>query len=245
MSDGALVTGAGRGIGAAIAHELGARGFRVAVNDISEEHAESVVASIRSAGGDAATVVGDVSTTDGAQAVVAAAEEHASLDVLVNNAGIVRDNMIPKISEEDWDTVLRVNLTAPFLLIQAATAGMVERGYGRVVNVTSRAWLGSIGQANYSSSKGGLVSLTRATALELARRGVTVNCVAPGLIDTPLVQKLDERVRERLLKAQPTLTMGSPDDVARAVAFFAGRDSSFITGQLLYVCGGKSVGGIF
>lgn len=245
MSGAALVTGAGRGIGAAIARRLASDGFSVAVNDVSAEAANSVVNEITESGGVARAAVSDVATVDGTREAVWQAEELAPLEVLVNNAGIVRDSMLPTMTEEHWDAVLQVNLKAPFLLTRAASAGMVERAYGRVVNITSRAWLGSIGQANYSASKGGLVSLTRATALELARKGVTVNCVAPGLIDTPLTQDLDDTVRERLLKAQPTRTMGSPDDVARAVSFFAAAENSFVTGQLLYVCGGKSVGGIF
>lgn len=245
MTSAALVTGAGRGIGAAIARRLANDGFAVAVNDVTEEMAQAVVDEITAAGGTARAVVVDVATPEGAAEAVRQAEGLAPLAVLVNNAGIVRDNMLPDMTEDSWDAVQRVNLKAPFLLTQAASKGMVERGHGRVVNIASRAWLGSIGQANYASSKGGLVSLTRATALELAPKGVTVNCVAPGLINTPLIQSLDQAVQDRLLKAQPTRTMGDPDDVANAVSFFASPHNSFVTGQLLYVCGGKSVGSVF
>jgi 3-oxoacyl-[acyl-carrier protein] reductase len=169
-------------------------------------------------------------------------KDYGRLDVLINNAGIIRDNWVSRLTDEDWNEVIAVNLTGAFNTCRVAAPGMRKRGYGRIVNITSRAWLGNPGQANYAASKAGLVGLTRALALELARFGVTVNAVAPGLIDTPLARSLHPDVRERLTKAQPGGRMGSPDEVAAAVAFLASTEAAFITGQVLHVCGGKSVG---
>jgi len=240
----ALVTGAARGIGWAIATRLASEGARVRVLDRDADALDDAVAGIRRAAGSDAVSGDRVDVADAAQVAEAVARAAAEqpVSVLVNNAGVIRDGWVDRLSEDDWNTVLAVNLTGAFHACRAVVPGMKESGYGRIVNVASRAWLGSAGQANYVASKAGLVGLTRGLALELVRFGITVNAVAPGLIDTPMVQALDPAVRERLTKAQPGGRMGTPEEVAAAVAFLASTEAGFITGQVLHVCGGKSVG---
>lgn len=239
----AVVTGAGRGIGGAIAVALADLGASVALVDLDGEAVENTSRNIAATGADAAGYTGDILDAEFFCGVVAdAIEKWGALDILVNNAGVIRDNRIENMDVEDWDVVLDTNLKGAFLCAKAVVPHMKERGYGKIVNLVSHSWLGRPGQANYSASKGGLVSLTRTLALELARFGVNVNGVAPGLIDTPLTQGLPDHVRERIIKSQPTGKMGSTDDVAAAVCFLASDRASFITGQILHVDGGKSAG---
>ena len=145
------------------------------------------------------------------------------------------------MSDDDWDAVIDVNLKSQFLCCRAVLVHMIAAQYGRIVNISSRAWLGGVGQSNYAAAKGGVVSLTRSLALEWARAGVTVNAIAPGIVDTPLFRKFDADLQERLQKSVPVQRIGTPDDIAQAVLFFAQREASYITGQTLYVCGGRSL----
>jgi NAD(P)-dependent dehydrogenase (short-subunit alcohol dehydrogenase family) len=239
----AIVTGSGGGIGQAIVKRLAVHGATTFVVDVNAENAERTAAAIRTAGGRATAARCDVTSRSEVQTMVASiVANHGGVDILVNNVGIVRDNYLTKMPEEDWDLVIDTNLKSYYLCAQAVAPHMMEKQYGRIVNISSRAWLGNVGQANYSAAKGGVVSLTRVLALELGRFGVTANCIAPGLIDTPLYRSLREDVQEKLRKAQPSGKVGTPEEVAYAAHFFAGEEAWFITGQVLYVCGGKSLG---
>ncbi len=239
----AVVTGAAQGIGAAIVHRLAERGYRLALLDRNPDALQSLQQQLRSNGVECLSVSLDVrSKQEIALAVDSILQQWGQIDALINNAGIIKDGLIQQLSEDDWDQVLDVNLKGAFLMCQAVFAAMKSRQAGKIVNIVSRAWLGNIGQANYSASKGGLVSLTRTLALEFARHQINVNAVAPGLIDTPMTQKMPEHARERLLRMQPTGKMGRVEDIAAAVAFLISEDAQFITGQVLHVDGGKSCG---
>ncbi len=239
----AVITGAGQGIGAGIARVLGDGGAKVVVNDLVEDRAQESVAELQAAGIDAIGVPSDVGTAEGAQAMVAGAiDAYGRVDILVNNAGIARDGWLAKMSEENWDEVLRVNTKSQFLTCRAAVPHMMEQQHGRIVNISSRAWLGGPGQANYAASKGAVISLTKTLALEMARYQITANAVAPALVDTPLFQGLDDEVKERLVKTIPLKRVGTPEDIGHAVLFLASDEASYVTGQVLYVCGGRSLG---
>ena len=239
----AVVTGSGQGIGAGIARRLALAGATVVLNDIVLDKIEQVGKELDAEDAVGVPVVADVSTKEGAEALIAqTVERFGRVDILVNNVGIARDKWISKMTDEDWDSVMTVNLKSQFLTCRAAVPHMREQSHGRIVNISSRAWLGGPGQANYSASKGGVVSLTHTLALELARFGITVNCVAPALVDTPLFQSLGEETKDRLAGTVPMGRVGTPADIAEAVSFFASDEASYITGQLIYVCGGRSLG---
>ena len=235
----AIVTGAGRGIGAGIAATMARLGASVAVVDVDGDSAARQASEINAGGGKASAHAGDIRDREFIEGIVAQLER---VDILVNNAGVIRDNLVENISEEEWDRVLDVNLKGAFLCSRAVVPGMKERRYGKIVNIVSAVWLGNPGQANYAASKGGLVSLTRTLALELARYRINVNGVSPGFIDTPLTRGLPDDVRERRVNMQPIREMGTVDDVAAAVCFLASDRARFITGQILHVDGGKSCG---
>jgi NAD(P)-dependent dehydrogenase (short-subunit alcohol dehydrogenase family) len=233
-----IVTGGARGIGAAIVVKFASNGAKVSVLDLEpfDGTGQPWSANVHS-------FTGNVAKSDAVARFVADVMNRLGrIDVVVNNAGIVRDNVIWKMPEEDFDAVMAVNLKGPWLLCKEVAPIMRSQEHGRIVNIVSRAWHGAVGQSNYSASKGGLVSLTRVLALELARFNVTVNAVAPGLIDTPMTQNLPKDVYDRLVAAQPGGHVGKPQDVADAAAFLASDEARFITGQVLYVDGGKSIG---
>jgi NAD(P)-dependent dehydrogenase (short-subunit alcohol dehydrogenase family) len=238
----ALVTGSGSGLGETTVMMLAQNGAKVVVNDVDQAKVDKVVEKIKSAGGEALGVAADISKKDQVQDLVQQIEKRfGPVDILVNNAGIARDKGLLKITEEDWDIVLNVNLKGPFLLSQAVVPNMKERKFGRIVNISSRAYLGWPTQANYASSKGGLVSLSRTLALELAKHQITVNCIAPGLIQTPLYDALPDNIKANLMKSQPTKTIGKPEDIGYGVLFFADDEADYVTGQTIFICGGKSV----
>jgi 3-oxoacyl-[acyl-carrier protein] reductase len=234
----ALVTGASRGIGAAIARALAREGWPVGVNYRSDsEAAEAVVEQITSAGGRAKALQGDVSDPATADALFTALEEEfGPVLVLVNNAGVRADGLSPQIDDEDWDRVIDTNLSAAFRLTRRALRPMIRNRYGRVVNIASivGAVRGNAGQANYAASKAGLVAMTRTVAAEVARRGVTVNAVAPGLIQTDMT----EGIGENLLEHVPARRAGTPDEVAECVRFLASDGAAYVNGVCLTVDGG-------
>jgi len=238
-----MITGAGQGIGAAIARRFAADRARLALVDVNEGQLYKLAAELERPGLELLPLSADITAKAQVEDLVSRVlERFERIDVLVNNAGIIRDGFISNITEQDWDQVLDVNLKGAFLCCQAAFPTLKSQRYGKIVNIVSRAWLGNVGQANYSASKGGLVSLTRTLALEFARFQINVNAVAPGLIDTPMSRSMPEAARERLIRMQPTGKMGKVEDIAAAVAFLASDDAEFITGQVLHVDGGKSCG---
>jgi len=238
----AIITGAGSGIGAGIAAKLAQNGANIVVCDLNGDNAESVAAQINTAGGRAIAARADVTNWLEVSAMVEeAVHVFGSVDILVNNAGALKDNSILKMPVEDWELVINTCLKGSWLCCKAVLGHMRAQGFGRVVNITSRAWLGNPGQSNYSAAKAGVVGLTRALALEFANFGVTINIVAPGFIEAPMARRLPPETQEKVINAQPIKRPGRIDDVANAVLFFCDEETSYITGQILYVDGGRHV----
>lgn len=237
----AVVTGGTRGIGRAVAERLAADGYDLVINYRDDaETAEAARADLEATGRRIELVAADVSTADGAGEVIdAAVQRLGRIDVLVNNAGITRDTLIMRMDQDAWDAVLTTNLTSAFLCAKAAVRPMLRQRSGRIINMTSVVGLvGNAGQANYAAAKAGLVGLTKSLAKEVGSRGITVNAVAPGFIETRLTQVLPAEMKDLLLKQTPLGRFGSPADVASAVSFLASRDAGFITGHVLTVDGG-------
>jgi 3-oxoacyl-[acyl-carrier protein] reductase len=235
----ALVTGASRGIGKAIAQRLAAQGAHV-VAAARGDNARPAVEDILAAGGRGQALTLDVTDASSAEAAVKGiTAEHGSLDILVNNAGIARDQLMLRMKREDWDAVLATNLTAAFVLTQAALRPMIKQRRGRIVCISSVvAQRGNPGQANYAASKAGVIGFSKSVALEVASRGITVNVVAPGLIDTDMTRTITDAAREDWASKIPLGRLGTPDDIAAAVCFLASDEASYITGQVVAVNGG-------
>ncbi|MGT2427461.1 3-oxoacyl-ACP reductase FabG [Amnibacterium kyonggiense] len=242
----AIVTGGARGIGAAIAQRLAAQGRAVAVLDLDEASTAATVEAIRGSGGEAIGIGADVSRTEDVQAAVGrVAQELGAPTILVNNAGILRDNLIFRMTDDDWDAVVAVHLRGAFLMSRAVQAHQVEAGWGRIVSLSSTSALGNRGQANYAAVKAGLQGFTKTLAIELGRYGVTANAIAPGFIATDMLRQTAARMKvsyEDFLagaaKEIPVARVGQPEDVAEAAAFFTSDAASFVSGQVLYVAGG-------
>lgn len=237
----ALVTGAAKGIGKAIVERLVSENYFVIGVDVDEKSGRFLIDKFdkKKFSFTKADICNGKTVEHLFEKIM---KEHRWIDVVVNNAGIIRDNMIWKMPEEDFDVVMNVNLKGTWLMCREAARIMKEQNSGRIINIASRAWLGNRGQSNYSASKAGVVALTRVLALELGKYNVLVNAIAPGLIYTPLSQNLEKDVLQKLIEAQPTRQMGKPEDVANVVAFLASEGTEFITGQTIYVDGGKSIG---
>ncbi|MDR2420517.1 MAG: 3-oxoacyl-[acyl-carrier-protein] reductase [Oscillospiraceae bacterium] len=242
----ALVTGGGRGIGRAVCLALARGGASVAVNYASgEARAAETAAMIDAAGGHAVIVRADVSVFSECEEMFARVRaELGEVDILVNNAGITRDNLLPRMTPEEFASVLGVNLSGAFHCLKLASRGMIKNRRGRIVNIASVAGLvGNAGQTNYAASKAGVIALTKSAAREMAKRGVTVNAVAPGFIETDMTSPLGEDIRAEMLKNIPEGRFGAPEDVAAAVAFLCSDAAAYITGQVLAVDGGMTMGG--
>lgn len=242
----AVVTGAAQGIGAAIAQRLAADGNKVAVVDLSADAAQATVDAIVAAGGEALAVGADVSDSDAVEAAFAAiAEKLGPPTILVNNAGIIRDNLLFKMTVDDWDLVMGVHLRGAFLMAKAAQKHMVEAKFGRIINLSSISAYGNRGQANYSAAKAGVHGFTKTLALELGRYGITANAIGPGFVETPMTRATAERIGvpfedfiAGIAKETPVGRVGQPADIAHAVSFFASEGAGYVTGQVLNVSGG-------
>lgn len=236
----AIVTGGARGIGQSIALRLSEAGASLVIADLGD--ATAVVEQIKKNGRQAIGVVADISSApDAARVIENAVSTFGHADILVNNAGITRDQLLMRMSDDDWDAVLRVNLKSAFLCSRAVLRPMIKQKWGRIINISSVVGIvGNAGQANYASAKAGLIGLTKTISKEVASRGITANAIAPGFIDTAMTQKLTEEQRDAIKKGIPAGFLGAPEDVANAVAFLASEEARYITGQVLNVDGGMA-----
>ena len=239
----AVVTGAARGIGRAIVFELLKQGRIVAGLDMMEDQLQDLQRVVKEAGFEVLTRCVDITQTEKFTEVLEAlAADYGGIGILVNNAGITRDNLLIRMTDEEFDKVIAVNLRAAFVAIRAASKSMLRNKFGRIINISSVSGvMGNAGQANYSASKAGLIGLAKTTARELAKKNVTANCIAPGFIDTEMARKLVQPVIDAAIELIPMKRMGTPEEVAKAVAFLAGDDAGYITGQVLCVDGGMAM----
>jgi 3-oxoacyl-[acyl-carrier protein] reductase len=238
----ALITGAGGDLGRGMAIRFAEEGACVVVNDIDLKKANETVTLITDMGGKAMAHGADLTVADDVNEMVAQViKDWDHLDILVNNAGDIRDALITKMSEADWDFVIDLNLKGSFFCARAVSSHMIERGSGKIVNMASMAYRGNVGQVNYVAAKSGVIGLTQALGLELAKHGINVNCISPGLIDTPKAKTLDDKTRERLIRRTPMRCMGEIVDIANAALFLVSDEAKFITRQTIHVSGGVEI----
>jgi len=242
----AIVTGSGRGIGEGIVLRFAEEGAKIIVNDVNEEDAANVVNQVKAKGGQAVAVLGSVSDRPSVQKMVdTAVKEFGTLDIIVNNAGITRDVILHKMTDDQWNAVIDVNLTGVFYGIQCAARYMREKGYGKIINISSTSALGNAGQLNYSASKAGVIGMTKTAAKELGAKGVNVNAIAPGMIWTDMMKNMPPETIKQMDLMLPYLVpmnrKGSPLDIANLALFLASDESSFITGQVIFCDGGMKI----
>ncbi len=239
----AVVTGSARGLGRGIAEKLAQLGAQVVISDVNAEGAEQAAAEIRTQGYLVDVFAANVADKDQAHALIQfAIEKYGKLDILVNNAGINRDAMLHKMSMEQWDSVIAVNLTGVFNCLQPAAQHMRERQTGRIINISSASWMGNVGQANYAASKAGVMGLTYTLALEYARYNINVNAVSPGATKTPMTAIMPPEALEKIIASIPLKRMAEPEDIAGLHAFLSSKEAAYITGQVIFIDGGISVG---
>lgn len=238
----AIVTGAGRGLGAGIALKLAQEGAKVIVADISEELALQMVSKIKKEGGEALAFAVNIANQNQVKEMFDfTIKQYETVDIVVNNAGINRDAMLHKMTLEQWNQVININLTGTFFCVQYASQILREKGSGAIINISSGSWLGNIGQANYAASKAGVVGLTKTAARELAKKGVTCNAICPGFIETDMTKGVPENVWDLMIAKIPMGRAGKPADVANMVAFLASEEANYVTGEVINVGGGMIV----
>jgi len=242
----AIVTGSGRGIGEGIVLRFAEEGAKIIVNDVNEDDAKNVVDQVKAKGGQAVVVIGSVSDRATVQKMVdTAVKEFGTLDIIVNNAGITRDSILHKMTDDQWSAVIDVNLTGVYLGIQCAARIMREKGYGKIINISSTSALGNVGQLNYSASKAGVIGMTKTAAKELGAKGVNVNAIAPGMIWTDMMKNMPPETLKQMDMMLPFIVplnrKGSPQDISNLALFLASDESSFITGQIIFCDGGMKM----
>ena len=242
----AIVTGSGRGIGEGIVLRFAEEGAKIIVNDVNEQDAKNVVDQVKAKGGQAVAVIGSVSDRSTVQKMVdTAVKEFGTLDIIVNNAGITRDSILHKMTDDQWSAVIDVNLTGVYLGIQCAARIMREKGYGKIINISSTSALGNVGQLNYSASQAGVIGMTKTAAKELGAKGVNVNAIAPGMIWTDMMKNMPPETLKQMDMMLPFIVplnrKGSPQDIANLALFLASDESSFITGQIIFCDGGMKM----
>ncbi|HPD56332.1 MAG TPA: 3-oxoacyl-ACP reductase FabG [Smithellaceae bacterium] len=242
----AVITGSGRGIGEGIVMRFAKEGAKIIVNDVNEADAKNVVEKVTAQGGKAVAVIGSVATRAVVQQMVdTAVKEYGTLDIMINNAGITRDAILHKMTDEQWNQVVAVNLTGVFYGIQCAGIHMRQKGYGKIINISSTSALGNAGQLNYSATKAGVIGMTKTAAKELGPKGVNVNAIAPGMIWTDMMKSMPEETIKQMDAMLPFLVpmnrKGSPEDIANLALFLSSDESSFITGQVIFCDGGMKI----